>query len=123
MSNLINFRNSIINNAGASYNLLTGEFNPDHGYMVSIQDAEKIIPYNPAENIDYEIASYIKHNAHILIGNVVSDSNFLGAWVTSGKLYFDCSVIVENQDDAERLARENNQLAYYDNKNKVEIFI
>ena len=41
MSNLINFKNSIINNGGATYNLLTGEFNPERGFMVSIRDHDE----------------------------------------------------------------------------------
>jgi hypothetical protein len=38
---LINFKNSIINNGGATYNLLTGEFNPERGFMVSIRDHDE----------------------------------------------------------------------------------
>ena len=121
MSNLINFKNSIINTGGASYNLLTGDFNPDSGYFVSIEGAEKILPYNKDLNIHYDIASYIKEHAYILLGNAVSDSYYLGAWVNDGKLYLDISILVNTRAEAELLTRSNNQLAYFDNSIKESI--
>ena len=114
MSNLINFKNSIIKDGGASYNLLTGEFNPREGYMVSIKDHELIIPYDP-EGLQYEISRYIKSKADILISGM-SDNKFLGAWVDEGKLYLDVSLHIYSKEEAISIARAEEQKAYYDCK-------
>ena len=121
MSNLINFKNAIINNGGASYNLLTGEFNPDNGYMVSIKDHEQVTIFN-TENLQYEIARYIRSKADILMSGVF-DVHFLGAWVENDSLVLDVSVHEPNLDVALSMAVANNQRAIHDCKNGVQIDI
>lgn len=119
MSNLINFKNSIIENSGASYNLLSGEFNPNNGYMVSIKGHELKIPYN-TEGLQYEIAQYIKTKADILISGL-SENKFIGAWLNDGYLFLDVSIKVDTLNEAIQLGRENNQLAIFDCSNGKEI--
>lgn len=124
MANLRNFVDSIIQNGGASYNLVTGEFNPEEGYMVSIKDKEFKREYNGShKSIQYDVASYIKEHAHILISGVVDSEAFIGAWVDNGELYLDISVKVEHSRDAYKLAVENNQKAYFNNKTKESVYI
>lgn len=112
MSNLINFKNSILIDGGASYNLLTGEFNPNDGYMVSIKGHELVTPYNPL-GLQYDIAQYIKQKADILISGITNDK-FIGAWVYDDNLYLDVSVKLQDRADAEQLARDNEQIAFFD---------
>jgi len=122
MSNLIKFSNSILNNNGGSYNLLTGELNPNDGFMVSIEGHETIYKYY-TESLQYQVASYIKEHAYILCSNLTKQQYFIGAWVHENKLYLDVSIKVDNEAEAKKLAIENNQLAYYDNKKKETIYL
>jgi hypothetical protein len=121
MANLINFKNSIISNGGASYNLLNGEFNPTNGYMVSIKGHELSITYN-TKGLQYNISQYIKSKADILISGL-SEDKFLGAWLDNELLYLDISILVTTENEAIQLAKENNQLAYFNNSTKESIFI
>lgn len=124
MANLINFVNSIIQNGGASYNLITGEFNPDNGYMVSAKGYESKSNYNGGfKNIQYDVASYIKENAHILMAGVVDTNVFIGGWVEEGELYLDISSKIDTEDEARNLALRNEQKAIFDNKSKQTIYI
>jgi hypothetical protein len=119
MSNLINFRNAIINNGGASYNLLTGEFNPTNGYMVSINDHEYVIRFNTL-NLQHEIARYIRSKADILISGL-SEDKFIGAWIEDDNLVLDVSIKVDSLEDAIQIGKENEQRAIFDCKNSVTI--
>lgn len=121
MSNLINFRNSIINNGGASYNLLNGEFNPDNGYMVSIKDHEQVTRFNTL-NLQHEIARYIRIKADILISGL-SEDKFIGAWIDDDNLVLDVSIKVDSLEDALRIGKENEQIAIYDCKNSETIYL
>lgn len=112
MSNLINFKNSIINHGGATYNLLTGEFNPVTGFMVSIKGHESRSDYNP-NNLQYTIADYIKRKADLIISGENMDL-FLGAWIDKDLLYLDVSIHIESRSEAILYAQANEQLAYYD---------
>ena len=119
MSNLINFRNAIINNGGASYNLLNGEFNPDNGYMVSIKGHEQVTRFNK-QNLQHEIARYIRSKADILISGL-SEDKFIGAWIEDDNLVLDVSIKVDSLDDALQIGKENEQRAIFDCKNSVTI--
>ena len=124
MSNLILFRKSILNNGGASYNLLNGQLNPTDGFMVSIANHETILQNEWRTGLQYHIASYIKENAHILCGGVTNRPFFLGAWVEKNdELYLDVSTKVTTREEAVRLAIENGQKAYYDNGKQETIYI
>lgn len=123
MSNLIEFSKSILANGGASYNLLTGELNPNDGFMVAIQAHEETIENNYADGLQYNIATYIKSKAHILCSGISGNNYFIGAWVDNNKLYLDVSIKVATESDAKQLAINNNQLAYFDNNTKESIYI
>ena len=123
MSNLILFKKSILNNGGASYNLLNGQLNPTDGFMVSIADHETILKQNWIPQLQYHIASYIKEKAHILCGGLTNQRYFIGAWVDNDELYLDVSTKVTTREEAERIARDNGQKAYYDNGKQETIYI
>ncbi len=125
MSNLINFNKGIISNGGASYNLLTGEFNPDHGFMVSIMDHE-FKTNLVKDSYQYEIAEYIKNKSTILMAGIVDDTIeriFIGGWMDKGLFYLDVSFLVDTEEEAIRMAKSNNQLAYFNNTTKETIYI
>jgi len=112
MSNLINFKNAIINNGGASYNLLTGEFNPNRGFMVSIEGHENRSEYNP-NNLQYTIARYINTKSDLILSGE-KDYLFLGAWVDGKELVLDVSIHIDSKQEAVDVGEQNNQLGYYD---------
>lgn len=123
MSNLRQFKNSILENGGASYNLLTGEFNPDYGFMVSIADKESTSNYNNGDGLQYKIADFIKQHALILGSDISNEKYFLGAWVDNDLLYLDVSILHGTHEMAIKTARQNNQLAYFNNENKQTIYL
>lgn len=51
--------------------------------------------------------------------------NIVGGWLeeTSGKYYFDSVLIVDTKEEAERLAKENEQYAYFDLVEKKSVFV
>jgi hypothetical protein len=112
MSNLINFKNSIINNGGATYNLMTNEFNPDHGYIVSIKGYEDRSKFNEV-SLQHKIVEYVKKNADVFI-DAENHELFLGGWIDNGDLFLDVSTLIEDKDKAIRVAIVNDQKAYYD---------
>jgi hypothetical protein len=123
MANLVNFNKAIVSNGGASYNLMTGEFNPNHGYMVSIKGHEKTHKAGK-ESYQYEIADYVKSKAIILMAGIVDDSIdriFLGGWIDNGLLYLDVSYLVDTEEEAIQMAKDNEQIAYHDNAKGVSI--
>lgn len=121
MANLINFKNSIIENGGASYNLLTGEFNPNDGYMVSIPDHELRYTYHK-ESLQYNIADYIQRKAIILASGITEPNHFVGAWVEDGQLFMDVSIKVNTEEEARELAKNGEQIAYFDNAKKQTVY-
>jgi hypothetical protein len=112
MSNLINFKNAIIGTGGASYNILTGEFNPKQGFMVSIEGHEEISKFNP-NNLQYTIARYVRTKADLILSGE-NQELFLGAWVDGEDLVLDVSVHIESRAEAIRVGIANEQIAYYD---------
>jgi hypothetical protein len=125
MANLVNFNKAIVSNGGASYNLMTGEFNPNHGYMVSVKDHEQTFNANKS-SYQYEIADYVKQRAIMLMAGIVNksiDRIFLGGWIEKGLLYLDVSYLVDTEEEAIQMAKDNDQLAYFNNVTKETIYI
>jgi hypothetical protein len=46
--------------------------------------------------------------------SLLKDRHYLGAWVESGEVYLDVSVVLTKQEDAARLAKLWGQIAYFD---------
>jgi hypothetical protein len=123
MKNLLEFCDAVINNGGATFNLVTGT-SPTSGYIVSDEGQEEVTKlFGGAVAKEMLITSaikkYISDKGFILS---LSDKN-LGAWVDSNKLYLDISVVYDNEQDAIEMARKNNQLAYFDLNNNETKFI
>lgn len=118
--NLVNFINDTLNNGGASFNLLTSEYNPNSGYMVAVKGYEVKIPVEQFNR--KTVADYIANNVYMLLTNV--DSNlFLGAWVDEGFVYLDISMKIEDKIQALHLAIDSKELAIFDNENKESVFV
>lgn len=112
---LQNFYAETMINGGCSYNLETGEFNPNEGYFVSLPNKElkvSIERFNPEI-----VRNFIMSNIEILTN--VPDM-FVGSWVDDGKVYLDVSQKIFSKEDALRKGILANQLAIYD-ANKGEV--
>lgn len=116
--NLQTFFRDTINNGGSSFNLLTGEYNPNDGFMVAIKGHELQIP---VESFNHKVLSdYIKKNADLLISGI-TDDKFVGSWVEDGIVYLDCSVKFERIVPALEAGIAQGELAIWDNKDKYSI--
>lgn len=117
--NLLNFVNDTLKNGGASFNLLTGEYNPKNGYMVATQGHEIVIPLKKFHNAS--LADYIAKKSTLLLSGISNTSLFLGAWIDKGMVYLDISEKVEDRQEAVKLGIERKQKAIWDNFNGKEI--
>jgi len=119
MSNLNKFCRSIIENNGASYNLNTGEFNPDEGYFVSLKGTELLGEKSGVTSLVYK---FVQENGFQLS----QPDKFLGGWVDEkddSVVVLDVSVKLYDLNDAIELGKKNNQEAIYDAYNKEVIKI
>lgn len=123
MKNLHDFVASIIENGGATFNLVTGT-SPTTGFVVSEKGFELKLELF-GDDVTKEILvnaivrDFVKEN-----GMELSDAeNFLGGWIDGKELVLDISRVYDNDHDALRIAVENGQKAYYhiDNDKTIEI--
>ena len=111
--NLPNFLTEVLTNGGASFNLVTGIFNPNEGYFVSVPNREV-----KTTNLTAEIlADFINTNIDLLS----NDSYFLGGWVESGIVYLDVSEQIFDKRIALTQGINRNQLAIFDASNSSVI--
>lgn len=106
--NLSKLKQELIQNNGFSYNINTGEFNPDYGYFVSIQGFEATFDLSEFE--DKNLKQYIMGNSEQLADH----DRWLGGWVDDGKVYLDVSLKTEFLERAVYLGILNNQRSVYD---------
>lgn len=116
--NLQQFYNDTLTNGGASFNILTGEYNPSNGYMLAIKGHELQVPLNSFNQ--KVLSDYIKSKSDILMSGITSDK-FIGSWVNDGIVYLDCSVKYLTATQAIQTGIENGELAIWDNFLKASI--
>ena len=112
--NLRQFIKGTIENGGASYNLMDGNFNPKTGYMVAKPGAEMIIELSNGRdvyNITKAVKMFIKDHIRDILA---SDQNYIGSWISDNKLYLDISLRYMNRDVALLRGEQFNQLAIWD---------
>lgn len=116
MKTLNDFVASIIENGGATYNLVNGGTVND-GYMVSKKGYE--MKFEPESDVKKAVIQFIKE-----YGFELHDAeNFLGAWMEKGILYMDISNNIKDRSEAIRKGYEGGQLAIYDVKNEKTIYL
>ncbi len=109
-------------NPGVSMNIHSGE-EPATGYALSVHPEVS----QPVENWrsmskDERVATlenYVTKNNDLLS----QEGNHLGLWLQkdTGTMYIDVSTVTQDPAEADKLARANNQIAYWDIHNKVEV--
>jgi hypothetical protein len=123
MKNLLDFCDAVLENGGATFNLVLGT-SPTTGYAVSKQGHEDTIDLfgnKVTQNmlVNSFVRKYVSEHGFELS---LVDYN-LGGWIHDKKLYLDISILFDNEADASEYARDNNQLAYFDLTNGKEIFV
>ena len=113
MKNLHDFIASIVENNGATFNLVTGTA-PTTGFVVSEKGFEDITPIfgNDVTKhilISSAVCLFIKENG-VELNNPI---NFLGGWVEGSDLVLDISRVYDSESDALHFAVKNEQRAYY----------
>lgn len=88
------------------------------GYIVSQDKGIKVID-KPLAHLDFEA---IEQDLKALIKRVRA-TEFIGLWLDSGIIYIDISRVIQSKENALKLAKEQNQKAIYDLKNKKTIYL
>lgn len=109
-------------NYGASYNINTGEFNPNEGYFVSLVGFEKVYGM-PENNNRWQdvILNFLQKNVWDVIG--CSEDVFLGFWVHENRLYIDLSEKIMDQNEAIRQGYARNQISIYNANDGTYIYM
>ena len=105
---IAHLRNAETNHIGFSYNINTGQHNPDKGYMVSIKGYEETAPIG-CDLIAFGRSYFLRHAEQL------ADPNYyMGCWVNAGRFVFDISENVQTKEIAIELGSMNNQQAIWD---------
>ena len=113
MKNLHDFVASVVENGGATFNLVTGT-SPTTGFVVSERGFElKLKLFGPVINRDILISAIVREFIRENGMELNNPENFLGGWIDDGELFLDISRVYDNEHDALRIAVENGQRAYY----------
>ena len=101
-------------NSGASYNMITKEYNPNKGYFVSLPNLETKVALKYL-SVD-DIATFINKHRTLL----QDKTKFVGGWIDSDFVYLDISEQIFDKREALERGYKHSQLAIYDaNKGKV----
>lgn len=115
--NLRQFIQGTIENGGASYNLMDGDFNPKTGYIVAKPGTEVIVELSNGRDV-YNITKAVKMFIQDHIKDILaSDQNYIGSWISDGKLYLDISLRYTDRNIALNIGEQFNQLAIWDCEN------
>jgi hypothetical protein len=118
--NFISVWNSIVTGNGASYNLSTGELNPETGYMVASQNPSASFPMPKSLNEFQDVIQ--KYLTATTLNELVNSPHlYLGFWVNDGRLVIDLSENIQDKAQALVLGLDRYQLAIYDCANKCDI--
>ena len=101
-------------NSGASYNMITKEYNPNKGYFVSLPNLETKVSLQSI-SVD-DIATFINKHRSLL----QDKTKFIGGWIDNDTVYLDISEQIFDKREALERGYKHNQLAIY-NANKGEV--
>ncbi len=111
--NYQNFLSETIDNNGATLGINGQQLT--NGFLVSLEQFGEVIPLHKVES--ETIPNYVSKNQTELN----KENCFLGSWINDGSVYLDVTMLTIDKRKAIEIAYKNNQLAIYDNTNKVVI--
>ena len=101
-------------NSGASYNMITKEYNPNKGYFVSLPNLETKVSLQSL-SVD-DIATFINKHRSLL----QDKTKFIGGWIDNEVVYLDISEQIFDKREALERGYKHSQLAIYNaNEGKV----
>ena len=101
-------------NSGASYNMITKEYNPNKGFFVSLPNLETKVSLQSL-SVD-DIVTFINRHRTLLQDN----KKFVGGWIDNDTVYLDISEQLFDKREALERGYKHNQLAIYNaNDGKV----
>ena len=106
----------IIKNGGATLDYNYNDFKSENGFMVSVKGQEVKINKNDIKGIKKEIEKkrdFIKDKKGL----------YVGLWLDGDIMYVDVSIHIIDYMEALEVARNNDQLAIFDLKNKDSIYL
>lgn len=114
-ANILKLFNIIRTEGGVSYNLNTGEMNPDFGFMVSFADFEQVVIYIDEEVLRQYI---VKHSVEL-----ANPNSYLGVWYDGRNYVLDVSEHIESKRDALFWAIARNQKCIWDCAKQDEVWL
>ena len=105
---------SVVNTyKGATLDQSLNQATVNSGYMVSLKDHElKTSTKSLTSEVLKEYKKLAKHN-----------DAYVGFWLDNEDLYIDVSINIQDRKKAIKIAQENKQLAIYDCRNGVSIYV
>ena len=106
----------IIIEGGATLNKYGKDFVSNKGFMVSIKGQEVKVDKNDIQGIKKEIEKkreFIKDKKGL----------YIGLWLDSDIMFIDVSIHILDYNEALEVARDNDQKAIFDLKNKTSIYL
>ena len=101
-------------NSGASYNMMTKEYNPNKGYFVSLPNLETKVSLQSL-SVD-DIVTFINKHRSLL----QDKTKFIGGWIDNEVVYLDISEQIFDKREALERGYKHSQLAIYNaNEGKV----
>ncbi|MHA1353342.1 MAG: hypothetical protein ACTSPP_11205 [Candidatus Heimdallarchaeaceae archaeon] len=87
------------------------------GYVVSIEEYNTVVF---SELLTFELFKLIINEYR---NKIIHSGHYFGCWLDlqTMKIHFDINLIIDNLQDAIKVAKENNQIAIYDLQKKQEI--
>lgn len=122
MKNLKQFSRALLENGGATFNLVTGEYQ-FKGYAYSIFGHEKI--HNTLEGmftiseVEHAVKNFVREKGVELY----SVHNHLGGWFEDGKLHLDISNVTQDLRNAVVKGLRNGQKAIHDFQSGKDIYL
>lgn len=122
--NFILAYNMTKNTGGASYNPVTGKYNPSTGYMVA-REGGLVEPYSP----DADSTTFSKHlntfldKDGIIQSLIDGDDTYIGFWLHNDSLHIDLVDNINDFDSAYNTGFERNQISIWDCAKEREIEI
>lgn len=106
----------IIENKGATLDKNYNNFSSDKGYIVSLKGQEVKVNKNDIQGIKKEIEKK---------RDFIQDKEglYIGLWLDNDIMYVDVSIHIIDYMEALEIARNNDQLAIFDLKNKDSIYL
>lgn len=101
------------NKSGHSVNTINQT--PTIGFMVSLPSYEVQVDSDSLEVLLYQIQQFVKRHYDLV---AYSKALYFGIWEDEGVYYLDISEQIQDREVAIRVAKLNNQIAYYDVKAK-----